>query len=138
MKLCSFLCILSHASEIHWANTGKVAKKNGKRREKKKARQLSRDPMKSTSNLSFESDIHEKTSGKGFKSSSSTSTTIASTSSTHIDMTKSSSESYLSTIVHEEIDEKINETDEEPSCPGRVKNTDKYYFILQKHILTAL
>ena len=131
MKLCSFLCILSTAAEIHWTNTGRVAKKSGKRRDKKKARQLSRDPMKSASNLSFESDIHEDSSGKSLESSTSktTSSTITTTSSTHFETTRSSSETYLSTKAHEEKYQNLQETDDEPSCPGRVDNNRKIFFI---------
>jgi hypothetical protein len=131
MKLCYFLCILSTAAEIHWANTGKVAKKSGKRRDKKKARQLSRDPMKSEGNLSFESDIHEDSTGKGLESSTSKTTTskIATTSSTYFETTTSSSETYLSTKAHEEKYQNLQETDDEPSCPGRVDNSHKYFFI---------
>ena len=140
MKLCSFLCILSHAAEIHWANTGKVAKKNAKRREKKKARQFSRDPMsnQSTSNLSFESDIHEEASGKGLESSTTTTTTTQTSmtstalTSTTFQATKSSSETYPSTEAHEE--KRTLETEEELSCPGRVEISNKYFFIFKTHV----
>lgn len=97
MKLHPLLFVIGHALEIHWDNSGKVAKK----RERKKKRGLSRVPMENSTNFkeqTFEADIQEEI---------------------NTPVVIESAPLEIKEVPKEEPI-KLEEIAEEPSCPGKV------------------